>query len=282
MATKQTPLANLKLPTRPPKPGVHPVPRPALRQTVPPGQLPIPKPKTENKRISPKPSGPTTSPLSRPRLHVPQGPLPFPGDEAVEQSLNAPASSNTEPVKKQSNHKVSPERAGDSPTAEKSNALNAAMERARKGDESVLPELRELIADIPSETTGGDLGRVIVNHMLEMRFKNDLYAKEVVKRKMAEIRNSLSGPKPTQVESLLIDRILCCWLRLHLAELSTGFAEVTGKPLGPAMTKSLERLNKQYQVAIKALGDIRKMNIVIQVNVARRQQILNKTTQEIP
>lgn len=161
--------------------------------------------------------------------------------------------------------------------AQQAQALKVAIERARAGDKSVLTELRTLLVELPDTKNGGDLSQSVIDGMLDAQFDDDLVARELVLLKLAELRSSLSGPKPTPVESLLIERIVCCWLRLNLSELATGFSDVTDHSLTSSASRSLDRYHKQYLSALKALADLRKLNVTIMLNVARRNALVRKS-----
>ena len=79
------------------------------------------------------------------------------------------------------------------------------------------------------------------------------------------------------MESLLIERIVCCWLRLHLAELATSIGDFASDSLSHAASRSHERNPKQYLSSVKDLADLRRLNVTIQLTVARRLALVTKS-----
>ena len=90
------------------------------------------------------------------------------------------------------------------------------VERACAGDESVVPQLRELLCR--SEKTvniAGDLVALSRRSLLESVCRTNLMRREAVLRKMELLRADLVGPQPTPLEQLLVDRILAGRLLLY-------------------------------------------------------------------
>ena len=153
-------------------------------------------------------------------------------------------------------------------------AMKEAITRARNGDESVMPELRTLMAEFPLERFG-DLSQSIIRRMLDNHFKNNLFSNEVIQQKLVDLRSELEGRKPSPIEKLIVDRVLCCWLRLQLAELAASGEDVCDNPFSRIDSRSLDRYHKQYLSALKALADLRRLNVTIQLSVAKRDVLRN-------
>src|SRR5260370_42599506 len=80
--------------------------------------------------------------------------------------------------------------------------LEALVKRARQGDESVLPELRQLLDRFPELWKRcGDLAAQAQKAWLDLVGGVDLLCKESVQRQLDEMRVELSGPDPTPLES---------------------------------------------------------------------------------
>ena len=45
-----------------------------------------------------------------------------------------------------------------------------------------------------------------------------LFTQEMFRRQCQALTRDLAGPDPTPLETLLVDRIVLCWLHLHYAE----------------------------------------------------------------
>ncbi len=87
------------------------------------------------------------------------------------------------------------------------------------------------------------------------------------------MRAELAGDNPTPLEKLLAERIALCWLHLNICE-------ITLAQRGGDMTltvadyhqKRLDRAHKRYLGAIKALAQVRRLQLpAIQMNIGEKQ-----------
>ena len=86
------------------------------------------------------------------------------------------------------------------------------------------------------------------------------------------LRDELAGTAPTPIERLVVERIVACWLQLHQLELSYGAQASMANELATYYQRSIDRAQKRYLAAIKALAYVRRLaRPVVQMNVARRQ-----------
>jgi len=67
----------------------------------------------------------------------------------------------------------------------------------------------------------------------------DLLCKESLRRQLDEMRLELSGPNPTPLESLLIQRVLACWVQVHFADALA--AQAQERQAAPAQLRSLQK-----------------------------------------
>jgi len=136
----------------------------------------------------------------------------------------------------------------------------AFLKRADDGDESVLPAIRKLLA-LPDvvEQMGGNLAaraqKALVNSICGKRLPD----KEALLQKLANLRAELGGPAPTPLEQLVVERIVACWLQLHSLELSYGSQASMAIELATYYQKSIDRAQKRYLAAIKALAYVRRL-----------------------
>jgi hypothetical protein len=75
----------------------------------------------------------------------------------------------------------------------------------------------------------------------------------------------LAGPDPTPLESLLVQRVLICWLRLHLAEFNAGTCGTDSTT--EAFQRQLERANRLYLSSVKMLATVRRMALPLRVDL---------------
>jgi hypothetical protein len=92
---------------------------------------------------------------------------------------------------------------------------------------------------------------------------------------MAAMRAELAGPAANPLETLLAERVVMCWLQLSILDGCAGSEEGFQ---GDAFGKRVERAQRVYLQAIKALAEIRRLEIpaaAVQVNIAN---VINGTS----
>jgi hypothetical protein len=154
---------------------------------------------------------------------------------------------------------------------------NKVLDRARKGDESVMPTLRAWLDGVPSmlDVMGGDFANNAERALVRQASADNVAMREATYRKLANLRAELAGPDAPAVERLLAERAALCWLHLYYTE--TVFAQNL-KGMSPEWVESyqrrIDRAHRRYLSALKALAEVRKLAtpvLIGQVNVARRQ-----------
>jgi hypothetical protein len=151
--------------------------------------------------------------------------------------------------------------------------LQALVDRAQSGDKTTLPVLRELLKRPDMvDALGGDLARQTQIHLIHKFSGNNLMYKEALPRKLQTMRTELSGPNPTPLERLLVERVVTCWLHLHHLEALYVGKDSMSLELGSYYQRSLSAAQKRYLAAIRTLAVVRKLAVpVLQVNIARKQ-----------
>jgi hypothetical protein len=151
--------------------------------------------------------------------------------------------------------------------------LQALSKRAQNGDVTALPEIRELLKDSEAvDRLGGDLARQAQLILIRKFSGKNLLYQEAVPRKLEAMRAELSGPTPTPLERLLVDRVLSCWLHLHHLEIVYAQNGTMSLSQATYYERSISAAQKRYLHAIKTLALVRKHAIpVLQVNIARKQ-----------
>jgi hypothetical protein len=152
--------------------------------------------------------------------------------------------------------------------------MEKILQRARQGDESVLPAVRGMLKDAGAvDRLGGDLPRMAEQALIRAATGENLSFREALIRKLDLLRDELAGPAPAPLERLLVDRVVACWLQLHLADL---FLAQQGGKLKVAKAeyheRTRDRAQQRYLAAIKTLALVRKLALpVVQVNIAKKQ-----------
>jgi hypothetical protein len=118
----------------------------------------------------------------------------------------------------------------------------------------------------------GNLARRAEEALVARYCGRDLLTREGLTRKLEALRAELAGAGPTPLERLLVDRVVACWLHLHVLEAT--YAAQDGMPLelGIYFQRCITAAQKRYLSAIKALALVRKLAVpVLQVNIAKQQ-----------
>jgi hypothetical protein len=150
--------------------------------------------------------------------------------------------------------------------------IKAVVRRAEKGDESAVPELQQLLACPEGVMAlGGDLARRAEETLLAAFCGKNLCVREAVTRKMADLRAELCGPNSSPVERLVAERAVACWLHLYHAEYAYASKETMSLELAQHYQKCIDRAHRRYLSALKALADVRKLGVTLQLNIARKQ-----------
>ena len=138
------------------------------------------------------------------------------------------------------------------PTETPENELEVVFERARGGDRSAVPRLRELLDDDPASWAGcADLADVAREAWVKAVAGEDLAAAEVVRRQVQALCDKLAGPGPPPLIRLLAGRAVASWLQLHHADcLAAGLADASTQ----AARFALERLAAAERRQLRALS----------------------------
>jgi hypothetical protein len=147
--------------------------------------------------------------------------------------------------------------------------------RARRGDLSAQSELRDFFRRPGRlEACGGNLARDAMHELVHLYAGKDLVLAEAIKQKLHELRDSLlrEYENPTTAETLLIDRVVACWLHLHHLEVCYG-----GNPDLKVLDcnyfeKAISAAQHRYFAAIELLGRQRAVVMPpVQINLAEKQ-----------
>ncbi|MBN9520812.1 hypothetical protein J0H58_20215 [bacterium] len=148
----------------------------------------------------------------------------------------------------------------------------ALVRRAERGDATAVPALREKLA-VPgvADALGGDIARRVADRFLDSCCGKNLASCEAMAAKMAQLRAELCGANPTAVERLLADRAVLCWFQVHQTELIYASKDSMTLTLAQHYQKSIDRAHRRYLSSLKALTEVRKLNVTVQLNIARKQ-----------
>src|SRR5438552_1184158 len=109
----------------------------------------------------------------------------------------------------------SPKPTSHAPNLLHTEELRNLVAAAEGGDPESLSKLRELLDSHPEIWQAcGDLGGIVEQTLMDLVSGSNLVLKESLARKLTEMKVELSGPAPTPLEKLLVERITACWLQV--------------------------------------------------------------------
>ncbi len=140
--------------------------------------------------------------------------------------------------------------------------IRAVVNRAKTGDTTVLPRLRELLARYPELWQRyGDLATQAQMAWANLAAGSDLYLRESVLRMAEALREELAGSSPSPIERLLVERVVACWLQLHYSDaIEAQSLNNDEKPrLAAYRAKRQEQAHRMYLTSLAALTTLRKL-----------------------
>jgi hypothetical protein len=146
--------------------------------------------------------------------------------------------------------------------------LQKILERARKGDQSVLPELKHVLDDNPSIWRDCyDLVAMSEQAWLDKMAGKDLLLSQSLRRHVEQLKLDLVGASPAPLEKLLADRIAAAWLAVHHAEMAEAFGDAGGSKVAQMRLKRLDAATKRFQTATKALAVARRLTNGLRIEI---------------
>ena len=148
--------------------------------------------------------------------------------------------------------------------------LRTLVEQAEKGDETILPIVRNFLAFPAVVELHGNLAVLVEKTLVRAATEKNLFFREALTRKLELLRAELAGPTPTPIERLLAEHATMCWLWMQCDEARYAQAEKRSLTLDEFYQRKLDRAHKRYLAAIKTLALVRKMAVpVLRAEMAR-------------
>lgn len=156
--------------------------------------------------------------------------------------------------------------------------LEIFIQRGMAGDENSLPAIRSLLDKAPA--IWQDLFSItkrIESAWIQTIAKQDLIAKEILERQVADLKRTLQTEFSSPLESLVIESICSCFLAYKQAEWAAAQQlQHYGTALTQAQQNHLTACQKRYLLAVKELARIRQLltprNTTV-LNIANQQQV---------
>jgi hypothetical protein len=134
------------------------------------------------------------------------------------------------------------------------------LERAEKGDATVLPQLRRLLDESPALwQTYGNLALQARGSWVQLAAGPNLLLAECLMRRATALQTDVAGASPSPLDQLLAERVVSCWLRVSYYD---GLIAQT-RECTPAQARRLQKQHddaqRHYLEAIKQLATVRKL-----------------------
>ena len=140
--------------------------------------------------------------------------------------------------------------------------IKAVVGRAKRGDATALPRLRELLTEHPALWQHyGDLSKQAEAAWADLAAGTDLHLRECLLLRAEALREELAGPAPSPVERLLVGRVVACWTQMaYFDALQAQTLHDDEKPrLAAYRAKRQEQAHRMYLTSLAALTTLRKL-----------------------
>jgi hypothetical protein len=148
------------------------------------------------------------------------------------------------------------------PDADALNEIRLVVGRAKKGDTTALPRLRELLDTHPILWQRyGNLGAQAEQLWIALAAGPDKYLHECLVRKAEAMRQELERADAGPVERLLVERVVMAWLQLYYFDALTAQAAAKDEPPKLALYRGKRQAQAQraYLSAVAALTTLRRL-----------------------
>lgn len=151
--------------------------------------------------------------------------------------------------------------------------MAALLPLANDGDPEATAALRAVLDEAPELWRGiSDLATQAEGDLLAKATNGNPVLVAALRRGVQARRQELLGPSPSPLERLLVDRVVVCWLYLAYVETIFHHDPNTSWAQGEQHQKRIDRAQKRYLGAIKALATVRRLEVpALQLNVADKQ-----------
>jgi hypothetical protein len=134
------------------------------------------------------------------------------------------------------------------------------VQRAQQGDESVLPELGQILDANPETWKGyGDLALQAQAAWLQLISGPNLLLRESLARKLDQLKAELAGTDPSPLEKLLVERATATWLQLQYADAVYAQVKMNSSAQHQALQRRQNSAQQRHLQAIKMLVTVRKL-----------------------
>jgi len=135
------------------------------------------------------------------------------------------------------------------------------VQSANDGDGQSLKQLRVVLEENPDVWRQiGDLGGHAEIALVTLVAGPDALARESIVLKLKELRSQLSGPSPSPLERLAVDRIVTLYLQVQYVDTLSGGSLEANPQRQNQIVRWQDQVSRRYNLAIKSLLDIRRLS----------------------
>jgi hypothetical protein len=135
--------------------------------------------------------------------------------------------------------------------------LRSLVERGRRGDATVLPQLREFLDEHPEVwQKAGDLAHHVQSSWLELLVGDDVLGREAIQLQAEQMRRELRSEQSSTAEELLLDLVVASWLEVQFNQVD----QAARKGGGVGGVRRSDSAQRRYLSALKALTTLQKLS----------------------
>jgi hypothetical protein len=162
-------------------------------------------------------------------------------------------------------------------TAEEHKKLERLLPKVQGGNAKALDELRPILDKTVLWEYIGDLGRRVQESWLEAMAGQNKLVREAFEKRATEMHRELLSDGDSQLERLLVDRVIATWIQVCYADSAYANAlkgDGHTLQLGTYLQERQDRAHTRHLKAIKALASVRRLLVpAVQVNIGKNQII---------
>ena len=137
--------------------------------------------------------------------------------------------------------------------------LQQILQRAEQGDQSVLPELRQVLDSQPELWQRcSDVARNAESKILDLVAGTNLLLAESLRKKLEAMRAELVGEMASPLERQLIDRVVTCWLYSTYLDTIAIHSTASFSQRANDVQKWQDGAHRRHLAAVQLLATIRR------------------------
>jgi hypothetical protein len=157
--------------------------------------------------------------------------------------------------------------------------LRILVSRSTRGDPQAVPALRKYLEKHPEIWQDvGNLAQLAADQQLKLISHNDVLLRESLLLKLAAFKQQLVEPPGSPLETILIERIVVCWIQANMADVILGQNPQANPNQWEFLQRRAERAQKNLLAAVKDLCTVRKLLCEAQAKALRQSRASTKAT----